>query len=286
MEKVNAVLLTGTHADKAKLIYGENKAFAKIKGKPLIVNSLEAIKKAKYIDKMLIVGPREKLRDKLEEKIITGIQIIEESKAPTESRRFIENAGRGYDILSPNGKRTVFVPCDPPFIASETIDDFILKCNNYNAAFYFALINVKNIPPGIENLKRSARFHLKDKGYYRTANLILFEGSKIKKMELLLDQIKQVFEKRRPTSKFSKYDLYFFLARKYFWREVFKYVTIGLKEKDVESAIKREFGFSFKLIETKDPRAAIDIDYEDECKFVKEHYEEIGSFLSKTYPTP
>ncbi len=282
MNKLNAIVLAGTHTDKSKLIYGQNKAFAKINNKPLIVNSLEAVKKAEYIGEILIVGPRRKLEERLEKKTIKDIPIIEESKAPTESRRFIENAGRAYDILSPNGEKTLFVPCDLPFISSKTIKDFILKCNNYNAAFYFALINAENIPSDLDPFKKSAKFHLKGKGHYRTANMVLFEGLKIKdyskNRESLEAQISKAFPKRRATSIYAKSRLYWFIFKNY-PIEILKYLTNQLTEENIESALKNKLDLSFKLIETQDLRAGIDIDYTEEYEFIKDNYDKIKTYL-------
>lgn len=243
---VNAIVLAGTHADKSKLIYGGNKAFLEINGRPLITNVFNALKKAEYINKnkITVVGPRKRL-----EKII-DTEIIKESKAPTESRRFIENASRGYDTLSPNGERTLFVPSDLPFVSSKTIDDFILQCNDYEAAFYFAVINAKNIPSDLDFFKKSARFYLRDKGYFRTANMVLIEGSKIKNREFLELKIKKAFPMRRITSKLSRLRLYWFIARNY-PIEILKYLFRYLREEDIEFAFKRKPGISFKLIETR-----------------------------------
>ena len=75
----NAIILAGTHADKSRLIYGQNKAFLERDGKPLVINSLYALKKAESIDKIMVVGPRKDLESIIMDK---NIQIIEESKAP------------------------------------------------------------------------------------------------------------------------------------------------------------------------------------------------------------
>ena len=275
---VNAIILAGTHADKTKLIYGKNKAFLEINNQPLILYVLNALKSAESIDKIAIVGPKKDLEK------ITDVTIVRESTAPKESRRFIENTIRAYDYLSEKGEKTLFITSDLPFIAPKTINDFVSQCSNYDAAFYFALIDIKNIPEEVECFKKSDPFHLADKksslfcladlNYFRTANLVLFESSKMENnRELLEARVEQAFPQRRTTSRISKLCLAWFLAKKY-PKEAIKYYYPfkSLKEEDVENALKREMGLSFKFIKTEDLRAMIDIDYKEEYDFYKENY--------------
>ena len=274
MDKINAIILAGTHSDKSKLIYGKNKAFLKLNNKPIVFNVLKALKNSNSINKIAIVGPK-----KLESIFGSDIEFFQESLGPKESRRFIENALIPYHKISPNGEKTLYIPCDLPFIASETIDNFILKTKNYSAAFNFGIINSKNIPREIEPFKKSAKFYLKNKGYYRTANMVLFENSKIKNREFLESEIEKAFPMRRTTSILSKLSLYGFLAKSY-PLEILKYITNNLKEQDLENAFARKPGILFKLIETKDPRALIDIDYEEEYDYIKDNYQRLSKIYS------
>ncbi len=277
-DKINAIILAGTHADKSKLIYGKNKAFLEINNQPIILNVLNALQNSKYTNKIAVVGPQEQLKG-----IIKYTDVIEQSNAPKESRRFIENAIRGYNYLSKNLEKTIFIASDLPFISSKTIDDFILQCSD-NSAFYFGIINTKNIPEEIEPFKKSARFHLKGKGYYRTANIIVADYSKIKDREFLEAEIEKAFPIRRTTSLYAKARLYWFLAKRY-PIEILKYLASNLKERDVEKAFKRELNLDLKFIETKDPRAVIDVDYQEEYDFIKKNYDKINSCL-ESYPKP
>lgn len=269
--KINAIVLAGTHADKTKLIYGQNKAFLEINGQPVINNVVNALKQAESIDKIAIVGPAE-----LEE--IVGQEIIIESRARKEARRFIENVMTPYNTLSRFSKRALFVPCDLPFISSETIDDFVSNCGD-NADFYFGLINIEDIPPEIEPFKKSSGFYLKErKGYFRTANLVLFDGSNVsdKKREYMESFVERAFPIRRTTSALAYLRLAGFIARNYFPEAVKYFIQKNLTEKDIINALKRKPGISIRLVETKDPRSVMDIDYPEEYEFIKANYERLS----------
>lgn len=264
---VNAIVMAGTHADKSKLVYGQNKSLVKVDEEPLVTHVLDALNGVKYIDKRAVVGPKEELG-----KIVRDdVRIIEESKAPKESRRFIENAIHSYNILSPNGERTLFISSDLPLIATETIEDFVLMCDKSKAAFYFSLINTKNIPSYIEQFKKSARFYLKGRGYYRTANMALFDRSKMKNSEQLEAEIAKAFPLRRTTTKLARLCLYCSIAGKY-PTETLKYIAGFLTEEDLKSAFRRTPGLDVEFPEIIDPRAAVEVDYEEEYDFLKKNY--------------
>lgn len=269
---LNAIILAGTPADKSKLIYGKNKSFLEVNNQPIILNVFRALQDSEYINKIAVVGPSEQLKG-----LIDDANIIEQSNAPKESRRFIENAIRGYNTLSKNLEKTLFVASDLPFVSSKTIDDFVLKYND-NSALYFGIINTENIPRKIESFKKSARFHLNGKGYYRTANIMVVDGSKIKNKEFIESEIEKAFPIRRTTSLYAKARLYWFMAKRY-PTEILKYLASNLKEKDIENAFKRELDINFRFIETKDPRAVIDVDYQEEYDFIKQNYNKINLSL-------
>ena len=265
---VNAIILAGTHADKSKLIYGQNKAFHEINNKPIILNVLQALQNSDYVDKIAVVGPREKL-----EKIIdpNTIDILDESLAPTESRRFIENAVGTYNFIKNkyNKKRIVIAPGDLFCATPEIMEKFVLDCNNHKASFCFNIINAKNIPPELEQFKKSDGLYLKDrKGFFRTGNLVLYDDSDIgnEQKEFTEGLIRKAFPIRRTNSKTARCRFYAFLAWTYPIRTGL-YLTKrvlnigpGLTEQGLKKSFKRKPGISFELIKTRDWRAAADID--------------------------
>jgi len=272
-KKVNAVILAGTHADKSKLIQGRNKSFLEINGQPIVLNSLQALQNAESIADIGIVGPRQDLETVTSD---STVKIVDESLGPKESRRFIENALNGYHAVSPNGERTLYITSDLPFIVPQTIDDFVAQTEKYQASLNFGMINTDNIPAEILPFKKSSNFRLKGKGEYKTANMVLFDSANIEDREFLESQIEKAFPMRRTTSPVSKVRLAWFLAKSY-PKEIFKYYFLkNLTEKDVESAFRRRPGLSFKLIETTDPRALIDIDYGADYDFIQQNYEQIS----------
>jgi len=272
---VNAIILAGTSHKKKRLIDEhdgkgpKNKSLVTVYKTPVILNVLDALKNSEHIndDKIAIVGPKKDLTKIIEDK---KIHIRQE-------KSFIENCAGTYDYLSKNKEKTLFITCDLPFITSGTLDNFVEQCDKYDARFYFPLINIRNIPKKIEPFKKTKKFHLKKRGYYRTTNMALFQDSEIEDRKPFENQIREAFEARRITSK--KAILNLFLSGLKFKGDILKYfLPIGLKkirgltEKEIETSIIKKLHVPFKLIEITDWDAAADIDYQEDFEFFKRNY--------------
>ena len=283
--KIIAIVPAGIHADPDKLIHGKNKAFLEINGKPIILNVLQALQNSSLISRIGVVGPKKELEKVILEK--DGIKIINQSLAPKESRRFIENYISGANALSQNSERILYVMADLPSITSKTIDNFILETEKYNAHFNFGMINVRNIPKEIEQFKKSRTLHLKNKGNYRTANLVLYNNKEIEgiklNQELLESEIERAFPIRRTTSPYSRARLGWFLWRRYPIKFP-KYFVMGLKEEEIISAFRKKPKFELKIIDVKDPRAAVEVDYLEEYEYLTKHFDYLTKELDSKYP--
>ena len=282
-QTANAIIMAGTSVpnkliDEDDGLGPKNKAFLHVNNQPVILNVLSALQGSKYInqDKITIVGPKSDL-----EKIITPnkrINIIQESG------EFTNNVISACDHPLNYKKRKFILSCELPFIASKTIDDFVEQCNQYQANLYFSMINTKNIPKQIEPFKKSKKFHLKERGYYRTANMSLLDDDGIEDRKSIEDQVRAVFECRRAVSWGSMAKLVYTLGKfspqaiKYFAPTSLRHVR-GLTEDEVESAILKKLNLRLKSIETTDPRAVADIDYKADLVFFNKNYERIKNVL-------
>ena len=281
MNKINAIIMAGTSKKKRKLIDEDdgrgpkNKALVTVHKEPVILNVLQALKNSKYINSnnIVVIGPRPELRD-----------IIKDSEALIlpEEKRFIDNARKAYGKISPNGERTFITSCDLPYINAEAIEDFVMECEKYYADFYFSLINAKNIPKKLERLNKSMKFYLEQEGY-KTSNMSIFEGRKVKNRKKLEYEIEKVFSLRRTISIPAFKRLYG--TFKHYKEEFKKHRNRNLTEQDVTTAIKREVGIELKLIITKNPKSAIDIDYKRDYKYIKKNYWKIKEILDNFIPS-
>jgi len=129
--KVDAIVLSGTHQDKRKLISGLNKAFLPLGRQVCLDYVLEALSLARRVDRVFVVGPEEELRRRVPPER-WGHRIV------PETGRMLDNAWRAFrvaedlrpDLASPERKDRphLFLTSDIPLAVPEAIDDFVERC--------------------------------------------------------------------------------------------------------------------------------------------------------------
>lgn len=255
---VNAVVLAGTHRENKRLIHGKNKAFLEINNKPLVSYVVDALKSS-CIEKIATIGPKNEL-----EKIVSSCEIIQESDNPIEMRAFVDNLIKSYNMMN-NTEGILYLTSDIPLINSEIIDDTIKQCENSKADLCFMLTEEGIIPEEFSKLKTRLPSIKLDRKNYRLANMAFVE--KISLSDIIFNFIGRSFSLRRPESADSKFGLYLFLVSK-FPMPTLRYLAGTLKRDYVSEYVKKKFNLKLELIDTKSYETAVDIDYEEDFKFI------------------
>ena len=269
---VNAVILAGGKREEyikrdnwiyrtllkyGRRIPGEEKAVMIYRGKPMIKWVIGALKNAKSIDDLVVVGNT----IKLEESGINDVVCLEQSTTIT------QNAMIGYIYFKERGQegRTLFVPCDIPEISGNTLDGFVEKAKDGD--FCFAMGDKKFLG---EYDKFSRRFYIwaKKEGVrkrYRWSNLALVKPEAIKNK----DMVEYAFSLRnildiRTWPKIAKVIGY---------KPFFDWATFRLDLGDVERRISEKFGCDFRVVEICDPSASFDLDYKNDPGKVLKWYQ-------------
>ncbi len=150
---MDAIILAGDHKKNIKL-FSENKAFIMLENTPIVIHLLKKIFKVPEIDKIIIVGPKDRLDTTLKEylnnppdnkKIIT----VEQKDS------ILENGIEGFLYSIPEyslqtlsieqikikykEKSALFLSVDIPLAMPEEISYFISKCNNEDYDFFIGL---------------------------------------------------------------------------------------------------------------------------------------------------
>lgn len=127
---MNAIVLAGGKKDSNS---GINKAFFKIRNKYMIEYVIETLKKTKYIDKLAVVGPK----DKLEPVIGSMVDYIAEG---TDS--IVSNILLALEFF-PGDKEILLVTSDIPMITVEAIEDFIDRSRQKNVDLCYSIVDKK-----------------------------------------------------------------------------------------------------------------------------------------------
>ncbi|MFC1851815.1 NTP transferase domain-containing protein [candidate division CSSED10-310 bacterium] len=166
--RIDAAVLAGTHLEKDKLIYGQNKSFLEFHGKPVVQWVVEALAQAKRIDRIVVVGPIEKVKTVLEHSPVNFI--------PVEQRgQMIQNAWVAFLALCPQAagyptdlieylaaeesggfrqpegiemdRPYLYISGDVPLVIPEAIDDFIDRCEINNYDMFYGITEEEDLKP-------------------------------------------------------------------------------------------------------------------------------------------
>ena len=130
-QKLDAIVLAGTHTNPRRLIGGKNKAFLEIDGRALIRHVVDALLKSAQIDEIFVVGPVQQLGLVLRDVPSRVRMVQQEGKMlintwagiyATESRHVKE------PVEQVHKRPMIIISCDLPLISGQAIDDFISRC--------------------------------------------------------------------------------------------------------------------------------------------------------------
>jgi hypothetical protein len=209
-EKMDAVILAGTHLEKDKLIYGQNKAFLDFHGKAVVQWVIEALGAARRINRFVVVGPREKLAVVHEKSPVDFIPVEQKGQ-------MITNAWIAFHALCPQGnhystdflefqaaqeqgtlvhppdidfeKPYLFISGDIPLAVPEAIDHFIERCSQLPPQdMYYGISSEESLKPYYPTHERIgikrpyANF---SDGRYRLANIQIVKPLKLGRLFLV-----------------------------------------------------------------------------------------------------
>ncbi|MEE9369521.1 MAG: NTP transferase domain-containing protein [Pontiella sp.] len=140
-KKMNAILLAGDRRASIQL-RSDNKAFLELKGVPLFIHVLKALRMADHVGLVVIVGPSVRIRAALEEHgIESDVVVIEQRDNMVENFKagYVASLGFGDDVDfwslkgSEHEQTPVLVaPCDIPMLLPEEVDEFLMRSSMHD----------------------------------------------------------------------------------------------------------------------------------------------------------
>ncbi len=191
--KYDTILLAGDTGASRK-VCGRNKSFLEIDGVPLFLYVLKSLEKAENINRICLVGPKERLNQAIEnhQKFLENtndVTILEQGES------LYSNAWESFLHLYPEArevasnksvdieKAVLCVPGDIPLVTPLEIDTFINLCEVDRYDYFLGIAPAESLRcfhpqkgrPGI----KTNYFYLKE-GKYRQNNLHLIKPLKVK----------------------------------------------------------------------------------------------------------
>jgi GTP:adenosylcobinamide-phosphate guanylyltransferase len=209
--EVDAVVLAGDRRASVQ-VCGENKAFLQVRGAPLLIHVLRAMKRSNSVRNMVVVGPPDEVTRLLESYGLllggTGrIDVVEQGT------NMLENFKRGYCKLMGVGLDSSFdalrggeledipvltVPCDVPLLTAMEVDEFVQRSNMYEYDYSIGITSERVLsryhPAGDASGIQMIYFHVKE-DLLRHNNLHLCKPLKLDH----LDYVERMYEWRYQT---------------------------------------------------------------------------------------
>ena len=206
-QRVNAILLAGDRRASVQ-VREDNKAFLQLKGVPLFIHVLRALLHAEYIEKVIIVGPSDRLLSALQDHDINDAVVVIEQRD-----NMVDNFKAGYvaslgfgpeiDFWSLKGTEhehtpVLVAPCDVPLLISAEVDEFLTRSNMHEYDYSIGITSEQVLSyyharggkPGIQMVY----FHVKE-DLMRHNNLHIAKPLKFEH----LDYIEKMYEWRYQT---------------------------------------------------------------------------------------
>jgi len=243
----NALILAGTQ-EKGPLEIEENidnKALIMINNKPIIEYIVDALNNSENIDRILVVGPKNKLHPYIGKKVE---EILNSGKSILENMEIGLNYFNSTDNL-------LLLASDIPLITPEAIDEFLRICTKRKAQIGYPMITKENI---VKKYPETKRTYIKMKeGTFCGGNIAFFKPEVFFQNKKL---IKELFDNRKDTWKYVK-----ILGLKFILKFLFKTLTF----EEIEKRVTDVLGYNSIAAEISYPEIMIDLDKTSDLKLIR-----------------
>lgn len=161
----DVIVLAGGGVDgDLKEVYGslEGKAYIPLGEKLMVEYVADVLDETAGFSKKILVAPSEKTPEKLKERF---------DCVRAGGRGMIDSLKAGLEAAESG--RVLVMPCDVPLISSDSVEDFLRRCEERQASFYYSYVrkeDSESIYPGL----RHTYVRLKD-GVFCGGSLVLLE---------------------------------------------------------------------------------------------------------------
>jgi GTP:adenosylcobinamide-phosphate guanylyltransferase len=248
MQKYDAIILAGgvTSGDLRKYAPYETEALIILGNYPMIYYVYQAVKASSRIGRIVISGRGESLRElfKNEENLLFTCS----------GEDAIESFSNAAELTET--EKVLVLPTDIPFITPEAIDDFIARCEQSEADFYYSIVSKDTNEAKFPGVKRT--YVTLSDGIYTGGNLFMLRTSIIPQG---IDMGKKLITRRKnplAQAKLFGIDL------------IWKYLTKRLSIEDAESRFYRILGLKGKAIISGYAEVGVDVDKPSDLKLAEQ----------------
>ena len=235
----------------------------------LIEYALNALSNSEMIDKIVVVGEKTLLEDKIDFSLYKNIKLVQQGNS------LIENAEIGY-FNSSGGGKFLFAPVDTPLVGGKEIDNFIKKCENYKDYDIYCAVTSKEVLECGDNYWDRPYFWVMDEESsvekefdkygrrgFRLGNFFFADPNKIGNVNHI-DDAYSVRKLLNPLNMFRLGCFMFPEAKKYWFKQ--------LSKQDLEKKVSKILGTRFKFVETDSPTFSLDVDAYEDIQSIEKYF--------------
>jgi hypothetical protein len=291
-------IVTAGDGPASKAVYGDNKVYLEIAGRPLVARVVAALQRVPEVSEVWLVGNAERLdalfsRDDLRAEIHKPLHFV------PQFRNLYENAwqtyrrllpGAGPDGRDPKGDEidqpVLYLSSDLPFATPQEISEFIRRGTALDCDYVVGLVREESLEdfypsaPGEPGI-RVAYFNLRE-GRFRQSNLHLAKPARIGNRQYIEDMYEHRYQKefghivrlawtilRIEQGGFRILFLYLLIhlagvANRHGFRSIANWFRRFVSLAEVERAISSLLRTEYRFVTTEVGGCAVDIDKEQE----------------------
>lgn len=149
--KINAIILAGDRRASIQ-IREDNKAFLELRGQPLFIHVLTALKQADLVGDIVVVGPRDRLKTELDKHGYSYIRVVDQRDNMVENFKagYVAALGCGdtvdfWNLKGSDHEQTpvLVAPCDIPLLVPDEVDEFIRRSNMHEYDYSIGVTSEK-----------------------------------------------------------------------------------------------------------------------------------------------
>lgn len=203
--------------------------------KTMVEYVIDALRNSKRVGRIVVVGPSD----------VPGFCSREDVTVIKAQGKLMENVSRGVECL-PGAKRVLLATCDIPLITTQAIEDFLDRCGNRSAQFYYPVIPREVVEKSFFDTRRT--YVTFKEGDFTGGNLFLIDPGAVNRC---MEIGQQLVDARKSPFRISKLMGVPFLLR-------FMLRMVSLKE--AEEKASDVLGIEGVVVVTTFPEVGVDVD--------------------------
>ncbi|KJR99973.1 MAG: hypothetical protein VR68_07330 [Peptococcaceae bacterium BRH_c4a] len=203
--------------------------------KTMVEYVIDALRNSKRVGRIVVVGPSD----------VPGFCSREDVIVIKARGELMENVSRGVECL-PGAKRVLLATCDIPLLTTRAIEDFLDRCGNKSAQFYYPVIPREVVEKSFFETRRT--YVAFKEGDFTGGNIFLIDPGAVNRC---MEKGQQLVDARKNPFRISK-----LMGIPFLLRFILRMVSL----KEAEEKASDVLGIEGAVVVTSFPEVGVDVD--------------------------